>query len=161
MPRGKRLRSWLKQLDHVDLPRDRNLWRHGPHASGQLTGHRHRDDVRVLASGNQASGACTAPALSFPPHVLNDFGWGFQAQLQMAPDFGGMAGGPGALDQRPSGLGSAGGGNGTLSASLASGGCRGDEPQAFQQCSGGAKRVRSPIAAPMVTAAMKGTPRRA
>jgi hypothetical protein len=47
--------------------------------------------------------------------------------------------GPGAFDQHTSGRGVPGLGHGTLLASLARGGCRGNQPQEFPQCSWGLK----------------------
>jgi hypothetical protein len=60
----------------------------------------------------------------------------FEPELQVATDFRGVAIGPGTFDQSPTGMGSAGFGNGTLPAALATGVFRGDQPQEFPEFPG-------------------------
>jgi hypothetical protein len=81
----------------------------------------------------------TQPALGFPTNVLDDFRVFFQAQLQMSTDLCGIALGPGAFDQSPSGMRVTGLGNRPLPASLGTGVFRGDQAQKLHEFSGGLK----------------------
>jgi hypothetical protein len=116
---------------------DRDLCGNDPHTSGQLTGNGHRDDVGVLASGHEASGAFPEPDRGFPTDGLDDCGWFCQPQLQGSPACGRLAVGPGAFDQGASGMGMPCFGNGPLPTLLAGSICRGDQAQNLQQFSGG------------------------
>jgi hypothetical protein len=59
----------------------------------------------------------------------------FESQLQMAADLGGIAGGPGAFHQGPSGMGVTGCGHRPLLAPLAGAICLQDQSQEFHQFS--------------------------
>jgi hypothetical protein len=77
----------------------------------------------------------TQPALGFPTAGLDDLRAFFQAQLQGSTDFGGLAIGPGAFDQRLAGMGGTGLGHRPVPASLGTGVFRGDQAQEFHECS--------------------------
>ena len=145
----------------VDLRGERNLCRHGPQASYQLTGNGPGDHMGVLPSCPEASGALTPPALGFPTDVLDDLREFFPSQLQVSTDFCGRARGPGAFDQSLAGMGVTGCGHRPLPASLALGYSEGIRPRHVMRALGVSKRVRSPMAATMVTATVHWTPRRA
>jgi hypothetical protein len=119
-----------------DLRCDRNPFGHGPHEPYPLPSNGHHDLIGVLPPGHESSEALTKPELGLPADVLDGFGLGFQSQLEMATDFRRIAVRPGAFDQRPAGMGVTGFGDRPLSASLAGGILRGDQPQEFHQFSG-------------------------
>jgi hypothetical protein len=89
-------------------------------------------------------GALTAPDLGLPAVVLADFGWWFESPLALSAHRGGVALGPGAFDQRPSGRGGAGCGDGPLAALRTGGRFRG--PQAHDCPQGSWMRKTSAIA---------------
>jgi len=91
----------------------------------------------MCASCEQSSVPCTQSELSLPTDVLDGLRLLFQLQWQRSAHRGGVAVGPGAVDQRPSGRAVTGLGHGTLPA-LLSGGifCR-DQTEEFPQCSWG------------------------
>src|SRR5262245_961419 len=79
-----------------------------PPASHPLTGNGPRDHVGMFASCAEASRAFTQPDLGLPTDSLDNLRWLLASQLEMAPDLGGRAVRPGAVDQRPAGLGMTG-----------------------------------------------------
>ena len=74
---------------------------------------------------------------------------------------GWVAGGPGACNQHPSGMGVTGFGNGSLPASLGTGVRCGNQAEALRSSLGFSQRVRSPMSATRVMATVHWTPRRA
>ena len=114
----------------------------------QLTGHGHGDHGGMFASCHESSGALTPPDLGLPADVLDDLGWCFQSPWQMSADLGGIAVGPGAFDQSPSGLGVTGFGHGTLLAPLTEAYAEGIKPKHFISALGVSKRLRSPTQPP-------------
>jgi hypothetical protein len=102
----------------LDLRCDRNLFSNSPHKSRELTGNGYGDDVRMLASRHELAVAFAQPDLGFPADVLDHFGLFFASQLPMSADLGGIAVGPGAFHERPSGMGVASFGDRALVASL-------------------------------------------
>ena len=68
----------------------------------------------MFAFGHESSVAFTQPDLGLPADILDDLGLFFQSQLQMSTDLGGIAVGPGAFHQSPSGMGVTGFGHRTL-----------------------------------------------
>jgi hypothetical protein len=105
----------------VDLRCYRNLLGNGPHESHSLTRNGHSDHVGMFASCHEASVALAQPDLGLPADVLDHLGLMFESQLQMAADLGGIAVGPGAFHQSPSGMGVTGFGNRPLLAPLSGG----------------------------------------
>ena len=93
----------------------------------------------MFASGHQVAVAFAQPDLGVPADGLNHLGVFFAAQLPMAADRGGSAGGPGAFPERPSGLGIASFGDRALVAALPGGIFRRDQPQELHQCTWGVK----------------------
>jgi len=99
----------------------RDLFCHGPHKSYECTSTSDDDLVRIFASGNQAAIAFAQPYLCLPADVLDGLGLLFEPQLQMATDFCGLAIGPRPFDERSTGMGITGLGQGTLPAPLPAG----------------------------------------
>src|SRR5919201_5076144 len=93
----------------------------------------------MFASGYESSVAFAQPDLGLPADVLDTLGLFFESQLQMSADLGGIAVGPGAFHERPSGMGVASFGDRALLASLNGGIFRRDQPQEFHQFSWGIK----------------------
>jgi hypothetical protein len=91
----------------------------------------------VFPLGDQCSVTFTEPKLGLPTAVLDGFGLLFQSELEMPADLSRIARGPGVFHQGATGMGVAGCGARTLSASLASRVVRGHQPQEFHQFSGG------------------------
>ena len=91
----------------------------------------------MFAFCHEASVTCTQLDLGLPTDVLDHLGVFFEPQLQMPAHLGGIALGPGAFDQSPSGMGVAGLRNRSLLAPLPGGVFRGDQPQKFHECSWG------------------------
>jgi hypothetical protein len=90
----------------------------------------------MFAACDQSSIALAQSDLGFPTDVLNGFGLGFESELQMPADLGWIAGCPGAFAQGASGMGVAGFGNGSLSASLTRGILRRNQAQELHELSG-------------------------
>ena len=99
----------------------RDLFCHGPHTSYEFTSHSDDDLVRMFASGNQAARAFAPPYLCLPADVLDGLGLLGESQLQMATDLCGRARGPRPCDERSTGMGMTGFGQGTLLAPLPAG----------------------------------------
>jgi hypothetical protein len=118
---------------------DRDLLGHGPDDSHQRTRHGDRDHVSMCAACAAASVALAQAHLGVPAHVLDALGRCFQPPLQVSPDFGWVAGRPGACHARAPGLGVAGCGDRALATPLPRGLFRGEEAQEFHECSGGIK----------------------
>ena len=98
------------------------LFGNGPHKGHKFSGNSYHDLVGVFASGRELAVAFTQPDLRLPADVLDHLGLLFEPQLYMPTDYGGIAIGPGAFDQSPTGMGITGFGDGTLTASLPTGG---------------------------------------
>jgi hypothetical protein len=90
----------------------------------------------MFPAGHQASEAFTQAHWGLPTDVLDSLGRFFESQLYVTTDCSGIAIGPRAFDERATGVGVAGFGEGTLPASLTAGVFRGDEPQEAHQLSG-------------------------
>jgi hypothetical protein len=114
----------------VVLGGDRHLSGHGPHEARPLPRPGHGAHVGVLPACDESSVALTAPDLGLPAEVMAAFGLVFESPLQLSGHLGGVALGPGACDQSPSGLGVAGVGDGPRPALLTGGICRGNQAQA-------------------------------
>ena len=119
-----------------DLGGHRTLLGNGPQQSHQRTGNRHHDWVGMFASGDQASRALAPPHVGLPTAVLDGCGVVFPSQLEMPTALGGVAGGPGAFDQSPTGRGIAGFGARTLPASRATRIFGGAQAEEFHELSG-------------------------
>src|SRR5262245_45789544 len=87
-------------------------------------------------SCQQAAGACAQSELGLPADVLDRFGLVVQSHLEMPPDFRGIAIGPGALNERTTGMGLPGFGDRTLPAPLPTGGFRRGQAQIAPELSG-------------------------
>jgi hypothetical protein len=118
------------------LRSDGNLFGHSPHKPNQLTGNGHDHLVGVFPAGDQVSVTFTAPTLGLPADVLDGFGWLFQSELELPAEFSRIAIRPSAFHQGATGMGGAGVGDRTLSAALASGVFRGNQPQKFHEFPG-------------------------
>jgi hypothetical protein len=79
--------------------------------------------------------ALTPPDLGLPPEVLAAFGLCFESPVHVSADLGGIAGGPGPVDQGASGLGVPRCGHGPLSTALGAGVFCGHQAQACHQVS--------------------------
>jgi hypothetical protein len=99
----------------------RDLFFHGPHTSSEFTSHSDDDLVRLFASCNQAARAFAQPYLCLPADVLDGLGLLCESQLQMATDFCGIAIRSRPFDERSTGMGITGFGQGTLPAPLPAG----------------------------------------
>src|SRR5712691_10324548 len=102
--------QWVSYKDGVSkmvygsLQGDGNLLGNGPHEADQLPCYGHGHDIGVFALGRQALVAFTQADLRLATDVLNNFGLVFEAQLQLAADFRGIAIRPGAFDQYAVGM---------------------------------------------------------
>ena len=103
----------------------RNLLGHGPHTRTQFP--RDGDDHlgSIFPSGAQLSGALAQAYRGLPTHILDRLGHLLTAQWQMPADFGGIALGPGAVDEGTAGMAVACLGAAALLAPLARRVCRG------------------------------------
>jgi len=95
---------------------DRHLLGDGPHEGGELAGDGRDDDVGMLASGGEATEAFAETDLSLPSDVLDGRGETLEALADVRGDFGGIAVGPGAFDERATGMAIARFGDGSLAA---------------------------------------------
>ena len=105
--------------------------RHGPQKAHACTSHGHDHQVGVLPSGSQAAVAGAPSDVGLPADVLERLGWVCQSPWEMPTDFRGRARGPGARNERATGMGSPGWGDRPLLAPLPTGGGRrGQAPRA-------------------------------
>ena len=105
--------------------------------------------------------ALAEPDLGLPADVLAHLGLFFESQLQRSADRGGRAVCPGTFDQSPSGMGVPGFGERALLASRTGGICCRMSPRQYLSARGVSKRLRSPIAATITLARVRGVPGRA
>ena len=101
--------------------RDRKLLGDGPHESHEFTGNSYGDDVCMFASGYPLAVAFAQPNLGLPADVVKKLGLLFQAEVQRPAHLGGIAVGPGAFHECPSGMGVASVGDRALGAAFPSG----------------------------------------
>jgi hypothetical protein len=108
-------------------PGDR--WGTGPHEGDQVACDGHHDQGGVLTASGQFSVAWAPPHVGVPTDRLDGLGPLFQTPLEMTTDLGRGAGGPGAFDQRPTGMAIARFGAAALLPPRTPGICRRDQRQ--------------------------------
>src|SRR5215475_4858462 len=113
-----------------------NVFRNSPHKGAQFPGNGDHDLIRIFAFGHQVAIAFTEPHLSLPADSLDRGGELFQAQLEMAADFGWIPVRPGPFDQGTTGMRIAGLGNTTLLPPRPTGIFRGGEPEIIHELAG-------------------------
>jgi hypothetical protein len=105
-------------------------------AGHQCAGDGHPDLMRLLTSRGPLSVALTPPPVGFPTDRLDGYGQRFQPQLERTTHLGRIAGGPGAFEQRPTGMGMARFGEAALRPPLPTGRVRRDHPPITHAWSG-------------------------
>jgi hypothetical protein len=117
--------------------RQRDLLGHGAHQRTPCP--RDGDDhlIGLCPSGAPRSVACAPAYLGLPTDILDRLGHLLKASRQMPADFGWVAIGPGAFDQRPAGRAVARLGEAARSAPLSRRGCRRCSAQGVHELSGG------------------------
>lgn len=110
---------------------------HGPQKAKQCPGKSDDDWGHVFPAGEQRALPLTEPHLGLPADLLDALRWGCESQLSMPPDGGGVAIGPGPLDQRPPGMALASFGQRALLAPRPPGGCRGRQASIGHEVAGG------------------------
>jgi hypothetical protein len=108
---------------------------HGPHEGHQVACDGHHDQVGVFASSGQCSVAFAQPHLGVPTNILDGGGQLFQTPLEMTTDLGRVAVGPGAFDQRPTGMAIARFGDAALMPPLTRGIFRREQPHITHELS--------------------------
>lgn len=96
------------------LSRRGDLLGNGPHEADRFSSEGHHDLIGLFPACEESSIAFAQPDLRLPTDSLDRFGELFETELEMAADLGRIAGGPGAFNQCPAGLGIACLGNAAL-----------------------------------------------
>jgi hypothetical protein len=109
---------------------------HGPQKGTQCSGNGDHDLRGILACGPQVALPCAEPDLGLPADGLERCGALCQASLEMTPDCGRIAVGPGPFDQGTPGMGMPGLGHAPLLTPPPTGICRGREPTIMHERSG-------------------------
>jgi hypothetical protein len=134
----------LRKNDGGILRCDGDLFGNGPHKGDQFPGDGHHDLIGVFPPGAQSSIPFAEPYLCLPANILYGFGELFQAQLQVATDFRGIAVRPGPFDECMSSMGVPCLGERALPPPLTAGIFRGRQAQVTHELSGVVKAGQIP-----------------